>query len=82
MLSIYSSHALVTVTASRRNELHIKSCDTVRFYGHPNYTLEFRIAVVNYYLSGQGGIKKDRCTFWSPQIQRQPLGCLLAVALY
>ena len=22
--------------------------------GNPNYTLEFRIAVVNYYLSGQG----------------------------
>lgn len=26
--------------------------------GNPSYTLEFRIAVVKYYLSGQGGIRR------------------------
>ncbi len=31
--------------------------------GNPNYTLEFRIAVVNYYLSGQGGIKRTAAHF-------------------
>ncbi|EDX5730641.1 TPA: transposase [Salmonella enterica] len=31
--------------------------------GNPNYTLEFRIAVVNYYLSGQGGMKKTAAHF-------------------
>ncbi len=30
----------------------------VQFMGTPDYTLEFRIAVVKYYLSGQGGIKR------------------------
>ncbi|HFF1967053.1 helix-turn-helix domain-containing protein [Escherichia coli] len=31
--------------------------------GNPNYTQEFRIAVVNYYLSGQGGMKKTAAHF-------------------
>ncbi|MFS3191817.1 helix-turn-helix domain-containing protein [Klebsiella pneumoniae] len=31
--------------------------------GNPNYTLKFRIAVVNYYLSGQGGIKRTAAHF-------------------
>lgn len=31
--------------------------------GNPNYTLEFRIAVVKYYLSGQGGIKRAAAHF-------------------
>ncbi len=29
----------------------------------PNYTLEFRIAVVKYYLSGKGGIKRTAAHF-------------------
>ncbi|HFS3072479.1 TPA: helix-turn-helix domain-containing protein, partial [Escherichia coli] len=31
--------------------------------GNPNYTLEFRIAVVNYYLSGLGCMKKTAAHF-------------------
>ena len=31
--------------------------------GNPNYTMEFRIAVMKYYLSGQGGIKRTATHF-------------------
>lgn len=31
--------------------------------GKPNYTLEFRIAVVKYYLSGQGGMTRTAAHF-------------------
>lgn len=31
--------------------------------GKPNYTLEFRISVVKYYLSGQGGMTRTAAHF-------------------